>query len=159
MPDKKLIIIGDGEQAQRLKSLLAPNITWLGYQPDEVLRDHLQRCRAFVFAAREEFGLLPVEAQACGAPVIAYAGGGCLETVDGVDHANPTGLFFQEQTEASIRQAVLAFERDRHRFHAVNCRKKAEEFSVPRFREDIQRFVDSAWRDFETGGPERAGGG
>jgi glycosyltransferase involved in cell wall biosynthesis len=155
LPEKKLVIIGDGPQADRIRPLLTPNITWLGYQPDEVLRDYLQRCRAFVFAAREDFGLLPVEAQACGAPVLAYGEGGCRETVDGTDHADPTGLYFEEQTVESIRKAVSEFERDPGRFTPANCRRKAEQFSTPRFREAIGRYVQAAWKEFESGIPRR----
>jgi glycosyltransferase involved in cell wall biosynthesis len=158
MPDKQLVIIGEGDDVQRLTPLLGPNITWLGYQPDDVLRDHLQRCRAFVFAAREDFGILPLEAQACGAPVIAYGEGGSRETIDGVGHANPTGILFQEQTVSAIQEAVHEFERDRGRFDPRACRRKAENFSCRHFREKFGRFVHSTWEEFQSQNHQRTGG-
>jgi glycosyltransferase involved in cell wall biosynthesis len=156
MPDKKLVIIGDGEDAQKIKRLCGPNITWLGYQPAEVLRDYMQRCRAFVFAAKEDFGIMPLEAQACGTAVIAYGAGGVSETVTppsgvgGAVNVDPTGLLYPEQTVAAIQTAVMEFEQDPGRFKAAACRRNAERFSNRRFRDEIHQFVLSAWREFET---------
>lgn len=105
MPDKRLVVIGDGPELARCKAVAAPNVELLGYQPFEVLRDYMQRARAFVFAAEEDFGITPVEAQACGTPVIAFGRGGACETIVGLDAAAPlpaaggaapTGLFFAE---------------------------------------------------------------
>jgi glycosyltransferase involved in cell wall biosynthesis len=156
MPDKKLVIIGDGEDAQKIKRLCGPNITWLGYQPAEVLRDYMQRCRAFVFAAKEDFGIMPLEAQACGTAVIAYSAGGVSETVTPPSGAgaavnlDPTGILYPDQTVAAIQAAVEAFEQDPGRFKAAACRRNAERFSNHRFRDEIHRFVLSAWHDFEA---------
>ncbi len=83
MPDKKLIVIGDGPDAERCKRLAGNNVVFMGYQSTEVLKDHMQRAKAFVFAAEEDFGIIPVEAQACGTPVIAFGKGGALETIRG----------------------------------------------------------------------------
>ena len=104
MPDKKLILIGDGPELPRIKPFLGANVTWLGYQPTDVLRDHLRRCKAFIFAAKEDFGILPLEAQACGAPVIAFGEGGAMETVRGQGGAGQTGLF-HEMAEADLHIA------------------------------------------------------
>ncbi len=113
MPERRLIVIGDGPDMAKLRAMGTKNITFLGYQEDSVLRDHLQRARGFVFAAEEDFGILPVEAQACGTPVIAYGAGGSLETV--LPAGNPlgmpgTGVFFAEQTSAAVCAAIIRFE-------------------------------------------------
>ena len=150
MPDKKLVIIGDGSEAPKIRRLCGPNVTWLGYQPDDVLKDYMRRCQALIFAAKEDFGILPVEAQACGTPVIAYGVGGVRETVMLLESAQPTGILYREQSAAAIRAAVLDFERDPGRFTAYACRKNAERFSNRRFREEFGDFVLSAWDDFES---------
>src|SRR5205814_334412 len=98
MPDRRLIVIGDGPEGAKIRSRSAPNITIMGHQPSMELCRYMQRARAFVFAAREDFGIMPVEAQSCGTPVIAFGKGGALETViDG-----RTGLFFYEQSATGI---------------------------------------------------------
>jgi glycosyltransferase involved in cell wall biosynthesis len=150
MPDKKLVIIGDGSEAPKIRQLCGPNVTWLGYQPDEVLKNYLRRCRAFIFAAKEVFGILPIEAQACGTPVIAYGAGGVTETVNGLDSAEPTGILYREQSAAAIQAAVLDFERDPGQITASACRRNAERFSNRRFRDEFHSFVLSAWDDFES---------
>ena len=143
MPDKKLIVIGDGPQFDKVKQAATPNITILGYQPFDVLRDHMQRAKAFVFAAEEDFGIIPVEAQACGTPVIAFGKGGALETViDG-----KTGVLFHEQTEAAIRNAVTQFE-TQFNFEPRNIRQHAESFSTERFNSQLKAFVDEKSADF-----------
>ena len=104
---KKLVVIGGGEQLDYLKSIAKPNIIFLGRQPDEVVREYYRKCKAFIFPGEEDFGITPVEAQACGTPVIAYGKGGATETViDGI-----TGVFFKEQTEESLIDAVDRFEK------------------------------------------------
>ncbi|MBN4688481.1 glycosyltransferase, partial [Escherichia coli] len=111
LPDRKLVIIGDGPDISRVRELAGPNVHVLGHQPGDVLRDHMQNARAFIFAAEEDFGITPVEAQACGTPVIAYGRGGSLETVMAVGECpHPTGVFFHEQTPESIAAAVRRFE-------------------------------------------------
>ncbi|HEY5939663.1 MAG TPA: glycosyltransferase, partial [Gemmatimonadales bacterium] len=90
MPGKRLVVIGDGPEERRIRGRAGSNVTLLGRQPFEVLHDHLRRARAFVFAAEEDFGIAPLEAQACGTPVIAYGKGGVLETLRGLDSPNPT---------------------------------------------------------------------
>jgi glycosyltransferase involved in cell wall biosynthesis len=143
MPEHRLIVIGDGPERAQLESMATPNITFMGYQPDSVLVDHLQRARALVFAAEEDFGILPVEAQACGTPVIAYGKGGALETVRGLGDAVPTGVFFQRQDAAAVADAVRTFLNSESAFTPQSCRTNALSFSAERFREAFTRFVEA----------------
>ncbi|MCJ2068599.1 glycosyltransferase [Methylobacterium sp. J-030] len=143
MPDKKLIVIGDGPQFRYAKSIATPNITLLGFQPGSVLLDHLQRCKAFLFAAEEDFGIAPIEAQACGAPVIAYGRGGARETV--VDGA--TGLHFDTQTAEAIIDAIARFEGSAGQFDRTRIREQAEKFSALNFRHQMQAFIDEKWSE------------
>lgn len=145
MPDKKLVVIGDGTQFEKVKSKVKKleNIVLLGYQPFEVLKEKMQKAKAFVFAAEEDFGIVPVEAQACGTPVIAYGKGGALETVINYDKENPTGIFFKEQTADSIVNAVKIFEKNITLFKPENCRKNAERFSEARFRNEFKQFIEN----------------
>jgi len=142
MPDKELIVIGDGPEMQRISKLAGPNVKLLGYQPNAVLKDHLQRARAFVFAAEEDFGILPVEAQACGTPVIAFGRGGALETVISSDlnkEAAPTGIFFDSQTVEAVQAAVRRFET--MNIEPESCRAWAEGFAPAAFRDAWKREV------------------
>jgi glycosyltransferase involved in cell wall biosynthesis len=135
MPEKKLYIIGDGPEMQRVKEAAAntPNIVLLGYQETAVMRDYMQRAKAFVFAAEEDFGIVPVEAQACGTPVIAYGAGGALETViDAEKNDNGTGVFFIQQTPESLQEAVERFETIKEKILPSNCRSNAERLSSDR---------------------------
>ena len=147
MPEKRLIVIGDGPDMQKIKAKAGANVEIMGYQPFSVLKDMMQRAQAFVFAAEEDFGITPVEAQACGTPVIAFGKGGVLETV--IDQgANRTGVFFKQQTIASLCAAVQTFEKNRHLFLSVNCRVNAERFSVDRFNTEFSNYIDLKWKDF-----------
>ncbi len=147
MPDKKLVIINTGPDFDKVKAKAGPNVTLLGYQPFSVLKDHMQRARAFVFAAEEDFGIVPLEAQACGTPVVAFGKGGSLETVRGVGYRpDPTGVFFDAQTVASLKEAVQQFET--LTFDPALIRAHAETFSIPRFRAEFGRFMDERYRAF-----------
>lgn len=150
LPDKNLVVIGDGPEARKLQSLNLPNVTWLGFQPTEILRDYMQRARAFIFAAREDFGIIPLEAQACGAPVIAFGQGGARETIIGPEQENPTGVFFHEQTVESLQSAIHEFERNPSLFHPLACRANAERFSNQRFRREIREIVEKSWQEFQN---------
>ncbi|HEX4045472.1 MAG TPA: glycosyltransferase, partial [Gammaproteobacteria bacterium] len=120
----------------------AGNVVLLGYQPNHVLLDHLQRAKAFIFAAEEDFGLLPLEAQACGTPVIAYGKGGALETVRGLDEKNPTGVFFAKQTTTAIVDAIKQFEQVQNQLTVDNCTMNAARFAPERFRKEFMAFVN-----------------
>lgn len=147
MPGKRLIVIGDGPDMQKIKAKAGKNVEMLGYQPFSVLKDMMQRAQAFVFAAEEDFGITPVEAQACGTPVIAFGKGGVLETITNGGPAS-TGLFFMEQTIPSLCDAIKDFEKRRHQFHPVNCRINSEKFSIERFNAEFFCYVNSKWEDF-----------
>lgn len=144
MPDKKLVVIGNGPEWEKAKAVHAPNVTLLGYQPFKTLKQHMQNAKGFVFAAEEDFGITPVEAQACGTPVIAFGRGGALETVKGLDAENPTGVFFAEQTVQAIIEAVTTFENNAHRFNANTCRDNAERFSIEQFRANMNGVIERA---------------
>lgn len=147
MPDKRLIVIGTGPEMHKAKELATPNVTLLGYQSFSVLLHYMQRARAFVFAAEEDFGIAPIEAQACGTPVIAYGRGGVLETVRGLEHPHPTGVFYPEQTADALIRAVAHFESEQHLISPQACRSNAERFSTERFRQEIKAFVDTRVRE------------
>jgi glycosyltransferase involved in cell wall biosynthesis len=150
MPERRLLVIGDGPDMAQCLALAGPNVQVMGYQSHEVLRDHMQRAKAFVFAAEEDFGITPIEAQACGTPVIAFGKGGALETVRGMTAANPTGLFFDEQTPESLMSAVSSFEHmGQSLIRAQACRENAERFSGERFRRDFNDFVTERWSEFQ----------
>lgn len=141
LPDKRLVVIGDGPDFKKISAVAKANVTLLGYQTLEVLKDYMQRARAFVFAAEEDFGIIPVEAQACGTPVIAYGKGGALETIRGLDKPSPTGVFFAEQTMSSLIEAVEIFEREGNRIKPHACRENALRFSPERFRMELSKLI------------------
>ena len=132
-----LVVYGDGRDRQALKSKAGPTISFLGRVSWDKLVDLFQHCRAFVFPGLEDFGIAPLEAQAAGRPVIAYAAGGALDTiVDG-----ETGLLFQGQTTQALIEAVRTFET--LQLSPTACRRNAERFAADRFRREIESFVDT----------------
>jgi glycosyltransferase involved in cell wall biosynthesis len=143
--DRRLVVIGEGPGLQRARARAGPNVTLLGFQPFEVLKRHLGAARALIFAAEEDFGITPLEAQACGTPVIAFGGGGALETVRDLDQARPTGLFFEAQTAAAIAAAVERFEREGGGILPEDCRAQAQGFTPERFRAAYLHQVSEAW--------------
>jgi glycosyltransferase involved in cell wall biosynthesis len=146
MPQRRLVVIGDGPDAAKVRSRRAANIEFLGHQPFEVLRDRLRRARAFIFAAEEDFGIAPLEAQACGTPVIAYGKGGILETIRGLGEPDPTGVFFPEQSVSALVEAVERFERDGSQIDPEACRQNALRFAPERFRAELHEFVETQVR-------------
>ncbi len=144
---KKLLVLGDGSEKQRLEALAAPNVTFLGYCDKETIASVTAGAKAFVFASREDFGIAPVEAQACGTPVIAYGKGGALETVRGLEGERPTGVFFEAQTTEALKEAVRRFETHESDFCPHAIRQNALRFDQKRFREEFRGFVDICWRD------------
>lgn len=149
MPEKRLVVIGDGPDFDRIKAKAAANVTLLGYQNHAVLKDHMQRARAFVFAAEEDFGIVPLEAQACGTPVIAYARGGVLETIRGLDDVQPTGVFFKEQSVSAIKAAVSSFEQEAVRILPATCRENVLRFAPERFRAEFKAYVETEMDRFQ----------
>lgn len=149
MLDKRLVVIGDGPDFEKIKSKAGPNVTLLGYQSHDVLVDYMQRAKAFVFAAEEDFGIAPLEAQACGTPVIAYGKGGALETICGLSEREPSGVFFDEQSTTAIRNAVAEFEANQDKITPQSCRKNAMRFAPERFKEEFVEYVERAVADFK----------
>lgn len=149
MPDKKLKIVGTGPDYKKIQQLAAncSNIELLGFVADEQLRLLMQQAKAFVFAAEEDFGIVPVEAQACGTPVIAYARGGSLETVNGLDSEAPTGVFFASQTKEAIQQAVSQFEQQSV-ITPESCVANAKRFATERFKAQFKNFVMIKYQEF-----------
>lgn len=141
MPDKRLVVIGDGPQYKEAIRRAGPNVSVLGYQDDKTLLKHMQSARAFIFVAEEDFGITPLEAQACGTPVLAFGKGGASETVvDGV-----TGLHFWEQSAEAICEVVERFETSKIVFDPQIIRQHAERFSIPRFRAEFKSKVMELW--------------
>jgi glycosyltransferase involved in cell wall biosynthesis len=147
MPNRELIVIGDGPERKRIERLAGPNVEVLGYQPDEAVTHYMQNARAFVFAAEEDFGIVPVEAQACGTPVIAYGRGGATETVV----PGTTGLFFGRQRPDAVRDAVRRFDDVEPRLEPEQIRTHAEQFDVSAFRSSFSRLVQNAYAKFHAG--------
>jgi glycosyltransferase involved in cell wall biosynthesis len=152
MPEKKLILVGDGPEMDNIRKKCGPNVECIGFQPPEVMRDHLSRAKAFIFPSEEDFGIVPVEAQACGTPVIAFARGGALETVVSPEAAaargvSPTGLFFEEQSAASLADAVRRFESMPGVFSAPAIAQHAASFAPENFKHDLMAHVDAAWAE------------
>ncbi len=147
MPDKTLVVVGDGPDMAALKRVAAPNVQVLGYQSHDELLKLFRTARAFVFAAEEDFGIMPVEAQACGLPVIAYAKGGSLETIRGLDHETPTGVFFPKQTIPCVVKAVREFEENADRFDSHNIRENALRFSTKKFHQRFRNAVKQQFSD------------
>lgn len=147
LPDLRLVVLGDGPQHGALRSLAegAPNIQLRGEVSREELRTWFRRARAFVFAADEDFGIVPLEAQACGTPVIALGKGGSLETVRGVEGHDRTGLYFDDDAPQSIAEAVRRFESLSVPPTAAACVANAARFHPERFREQLTVAVLDAW--------------
>lgn len=125
--NRRLVVVGTGTEMDRLKSIAGPSITLTGWQPDEKIRDFYRRCRFLIFPGEEDFGIVPVEAMACGTPVIALRRGGVTETV----REGLSGVFFDEQTEDSLNAAVE--EATRRAWSPADIRAQAERFSRQAF--------------------------
>ena len=138
---RRLVVIGEGEQLPMLKKLAGPNVTLLGRQPFAAVKDYLSRCRALIFPGLEDFGIVPVEALACGTPVIAYGRGGVLDSLeDGV-----TGVFFKEQTVSALTAAIERFET--LRFDAGRLAERARYYHPDRFAERLAALVQTTLAD------------
>lgn len=140
-----LVVIGEGADRPKLQQNARSNIQFLGYQPDTVVIDHMERCKAFIFPAEEDFGITAVEAQAAGAPVIAYGRGGVTETVI----AGKTGLFFTSQSVESLVQAIEVFEQKSVNASAEMIRHHVEQFSAVNFRSQFLSFVEQTYAKFQ----------
>jgi glycosyltransferase involved in cell wall biosynthesis len=137
-----LVVIGEGEQATRLRRLARSNVQLLGRQSISVIRHHLQTCKALVFAGVEDFGIVPVEAMAAGAPVVAFGRGGALETV----HDGITGCLFHEQTVNALKAAVVRIESGALRIEPILLHAYAQRFDAARFQREMRALIGSALR-------------
>ena len=138
---------GNGRDLEHLQAMAGPSVEFLGYVPDDELPELMARCKAFLFPGLEDFGITPVQAQAAGRPVIAYRGGGAIDTVvPGV-----TGEFFDEMTVAALREVMQNF--DATQYHWAEIRQHALQFDVGIFRQQIQAFVEQAWQAQQTQTP------
>jgi glycosyltransferase involved in cell wall biosynthesis len=142
LPNKKLIVIGDGPELKKIKEKATKNVEILGHQNNDQLRSYLQKAKAFVFAAQEDFGIMPVEAMACGTPVIALGKGGAKETI----LENKTGIFFSEQTPVQLIEAIKRFEEKE--WDPDSIRTRAEIFGKERFKKEYASFVDMKYAEF-----------
>lgn len=143
---RPLIVIGTGQDEGRLRALAGPTVQFLGWQSDEAIRTHLRRCRALLFPGEEDFGIVPVEAMACGAPVIAFGKGGATETVVSghwaVASQEPTGILFPEQTVECLVDAMQRLEAHSGDFSPAVARRQALRFSRHRFEEELFGYLD-----------------
>lgn len=145
--DKKLLVIGDGPDMAKIKSKAGKNVELLGFASDETMADLMGRAKAFVFAAEEDFGITPVEAQACGTPVICFGRGGARETVlDG-----ESGLYFMEQNTKELLAAVAKFEQNYDKFEPAKIRENSLKFSRARFEAEIKSYVEKKYEEFKDG--------
>jgi glycosyltransferase involved in cell wall biosynthesis len=151
MPSRTLVVVGAGPMRARLAPSAPPNVRFLGRVDDAERDAWLARARAFVFAAEEDFGIAPLEAQAHGTPVVAYAGGAARETIRDLDEARPTGVLFAEQRAEAIVAAIERFEQNADAIAPGACRDNARRFSAERFRRELGDFVSARLA-------ERAGG-
>jgi len=150
----KLLVVGEGPELRGWRRLAKGNVEFLGHIADEPLAELYSRCRALIFPAEEDFGIIPLEAQASGRPVIAYGKGGALETVvgykpeSGIGPENSTGVFFTRQTVDALVDAVRLFESVEHRFNTVFIRAHAKRFDVTRFKTEMGEFICEKMAEF-----------
>ena len=144
MPDKKLVVIGDGPEMKKIKSKAGKNIEILGYQAFDSLKSYLQKAKAFIFAAEEDFGIIVVEAMACGTPVIALNKGGASEIVSD----NNIGVLFKHQSPESVKEAVLKFEAVQDKFDPSIIRAHSLKFGRNIFEEKLKQFINEKSNDF-----------
>ncbi len=149
MPNQQLVVIGDGPDFRKIQSKAGANVTFLGYQPLEKLIEYMQKAKAFIFTAPEDFGIIMAEAQACGTPVIAYSKGGAVEIVRGLEQEKPTGVLFSQQSVDCLVEAVEQFEKENYRISAENCRANALRFAPIYFRSALELCVRESWLHFE----------
>jgi glycosyltransferase involved in cell wall biosynthesis len=154
LPDRKLVVVGRGDDYDRLKAMAPPNVEIAGSLSHDKLLETVRSARAFLFAAEEDFGIAPVEAQACGVPVIAYGRGGALETIRGVwtGEVSPhhvTGVFFQRQEMSYVRDAIRFFESREEIFTPAACVENSHRFAPNVFRRDFMEVASSAWQSFK----------
>ena len=159
---RNLRVAGDGEQYKNLKKIAGPTVKFLGFVGDEQLQSEFARCRALLFPGEEDLGATPVEAQSFGRPVIGYARGGVLETVNGVRPGERVerfhgGVFFDRPDPESLMDAILAFEDAEGEFCRQAIRDGVLWFGEPRFRREIYSYIEQKYDEFVNEGSPMAG--
>src|SRR5574337_134018 len=163
---RRLVIVGEGQESRRLRHMAGPTIEFLGWRPDSEVADLLAHCRALVFPGEEDFGILPVEAMACGRPVIAYGKGGVTETVIPLDRTalqndlslqpqTPTGVFFYDQSVEAVMQAIDLFEQSADRFDPEALRTHAITFDRSIFEKRIANYIGERFEEWTRRGRRR----
>jgi len=153
--NKKLIVVGEGPDYKKIEKLAKPNVELKGYVEKEEMLELIKQARAFIFAAEEDFGIAPIEAQACGVPVIAYGKGGALETIVGVYPEDKlisktkTGIFFKEQNVESLLDAVDYFEKNEMLFNKSSIRENALRFNKERFELEFKNTIDHLYKNWK----------
>jgi glycosyltransferase involved in cell wall biosynthesis len=142
MPSLRLLVVGDGPEMSRLRALAGPNVAFTGYLPRAALIETLQKARAFVFAACEDFGIVMAEAQAAGTPVVAFGRGGATDIIAPLHADRPTGVLFAEQSVESVKQALELFCREERRISPAACRANVERFAPENFRKRLHAIVE-----------------
>ena len=143
---RRLVIVGTGPEDARLRALAGPTVSFLGWRSDDEIARLYARCRALIFPAVEDFGITPLEAAAAGRPTIALARGGALETMVGLDAAEPpTAVFFEEQSVEALTEAIARFEHAADRFEAKALRARAESFDRPVFKQKLGEYITARW--------------
>ena len=145
MPERRLVVVGDGQQAAGLRAMAGPNITFTGYLPRKTYVETIARARALVFAGCEDFGITLAEAQACGTPLIVFGRGGACDIVRPLGEGPlPTGITFGRQSATAVQEAVELFEANAAAFDPERCRENAERFSADRFRRQLGAALEAA---------------
>lgn len=147
MPDKRLVVIGDGPMYGELAKNCPANVTMAGYMERSEMLRSVSKAKAFIFMPKEDFGIAPLEAQGCGTPVIAYGRGGAAETVRGLDQESPTGVFVNRQDGESIQEAIVLFESNHEKFIPKKCREWAMNFSQSRFQVEFSKKVEELMKE------------
>jgi glycosyltransferase involved in cell wall biosynthesis len=148
MPNRRLVVVGEGQQGRELRAMARPNVKFTGYLPRAAFVDAIAKAKAFVFAGCEDFGIVMAETQACGTPLIAFRRGGARDIVRIPDEgAAATGVLFDRQTPEAIMDAVEAFEAATPEIAPEACRENAMRFSEPRFHRE---FADAWGRAVEA---------
>ena len=148
LPEKQLVVIGEGPEHKKLMSKATSNIKLLGYQSDDIVKKYLSEAQCFIYAAEEDFGISPVEAQASGVPVIALGKGGTAETINDITCSSPTGVLYNEQDTDDLVNAIIKFEQSKDYISAYDCIENAKRFSTEKFTSQFKKYVDERVHDF-----------
>jgi glycosyltransferase involved in cell wall biosynthesis len=146
MPSLRLLVVGDGPEMPRLRALAGPNVTFTGHLPRAAFIETLQKARAFVFAACEDFGIVMAEAQAAGTPVVAFGRGGATDIIATLHADRPTGVLFAEQSVDAVKRAVELFRCEERRISPAACRANVERFAPENFRSRLHALIEEVMR-------------